>query len=257
MSPGGSAAPKPSEPPKPPLGRAYAEMLEKEAALTRERQELKPLMEARELIKQGKRLKALELLGTNLDEVNVDYLNESGRQKTPEEIARAAAAAEYEARDKARKDAEAETTRQQQEAQQAQTRAQVSGMVSQLDGIVPSLAGQLDATAALGVTTTQVLQWWVNEHKAWPTDPKQVLVDFEAHQSKQLEARGFRKAAPAPAPGTQPIGAIGGQPASRGTTSAITPADAGEVPLRRQPNGKPLTAMERSRLVMQELGIPD
>lgn len=231
------------------MGRAYAELLDREAKVTATTTELKPLLAAKELAKTSK-LKAAESLGWTLDELQQEYLASLGGTRSPEEIARAAARAELDSREAARqeatKNAEQEaTTRQQQETQKT-----INDCASSILDAAAPILGELDVIVSQGRTPYEVMQWYASANKALPTDFTSALRAYEAHLRAQLAAKGFTKV-PAAAPTTDR------GPATRGTTAAITPADAGEVPLRRVPNGKPLSAIERARLAMQELNIPE
>lgn len=230
-------------------------MLEKEAKLTQDRQELKPLIEARELLKQGKRLAAMEKLGITIDDAQLELLETMKGSASPEEIARRTTLATIEAQKKADQDALTKADEEAKARAAAEVKTQVTQILTAMDAAVPGLAGKLDAIAAMGATTAHAASWWLSKHGTMPTDPVATLLAFEAFQQEQLESRGFRKSVPV-IPGSQSIGDTQ-QPGSGGTTAAITPADAGEVPLRLKPNGKGLSAIERARLAMQELNIRD
>lgn len=236
------------------MGRAYAELLEREGKVTAAQAELKPLITARELGKTSK-LKAIESLGWTLDDLQQEYLASLGGTQTPEERAARAAIQAVEAREKARLDAEKATQDQQQAAQQTEARARNNKDAQDVEAAARPILGELDAIVSQGKSAIEAMAWWYGAKKTeLPADKALVLREYEQHLRAELSARGFVKSPPA-VPAVTTTSDRG--PAARSTTAAITPADTGEVPLRRVPNGKPLSALERSRLIMQELGITE
>lgn len=271
--PSSAAAKKPDEQ-KPPLSKAYAALLDREARITADQQTLKTeraafeaerttWTEAKELGKTSK-LKAIEkLFGWDLKDLQDEYINSLEGTATPEQIAERAARrlldeqrqADKVASDKAEQDRKTETERQHMERVEA-TSAQLNGAFAELVSELDAVQTEIDKAArgvGVGVTPIMIIAWWAKNHDGqFPTDPHATLRAYEAELRAIAGTRGFAKAAPAPAvPQPEPEKKTGQTVRPKTSATTVTSDDAGDVPIRA--NGKlKETATERAARLVRE-----
>jgi hypothetical protein len=189
---------------------------------------------------KGQRLKALKEQGITLDDLQEEYLEETKGSLTPEEIARRAARAEFE-RLEAEKATKAEAAAAEAKAKQDQeAQLRVNTAVQGLMDAFPALADELDQIQAQDRNAYDVLRWYAGKHGDYPQDFPKALKEYEQHLQEKQKGRGFAKAPP-PKPAEEPPSGDfqssndKGLPVTRprtAATGAVTPDDAGDVPLR-------------------------
>ena len=206
--------------------------------------------------KIGQRLKALQQQGVTLDDLQEEYLEETKGTQTPEETTRRIARAEWErleAEKAAKADAAATAERTKNEEQATiRVNAAITGLVEAF----PALSDELDQIHAQGRDAYDVLKFWVGKHSDYPQDFPAALKAYEGHLVDQQKARAALKAPPPKPADPPPSGEFQKTdrvvPVARPRTAAITPDDAGEVPLRRVVQRKE-TAIERVQRLAAEL----
>lgn len=223
--------------------KAWQAMLEKEAALTQVQQDVKPLVEAKELVAKGKKLEALAKLGLTLEDLQAEYLA-SIREETPEDTARRVAREELTAQQNAATEAAAAAERARKDAENNERQIVV---INSLNAIEKALVGftpeDLRYTRAANVDAGAVARWYYTTHGKLPTDGAEALRGYEGH----LRSLIAPPAPAAPAPAAAPVA----KPAPTTLTAEAT----GEVPLAKRPNAPQLSAIERARQIMSEMGV--
>lgn len=239
--------------------------MEKEASLRAEREAFEAERRAakaaagpdpREVGKKSK-LEGLQALGWTLEEIQEEYLEKTRGSASPEEIARRAARAEFERLEKEKADTADREKRDREEATRTEFNNHLNSGRIAISEAAGAMLDELEVTVALGKTNDDVLQWYLQQHNAWPTDHAAALREHEAELRKKLAGKGFAKAAPAPAAEPAKVEAIGNAdrtvPVTRPrTAAAVTPDAAGEVPLRASGKRRE-TAIERVRRITGEV----
>lgn len=263
-----AAPPKPTEPAP---HRALTIALEKEAKLVEAQKafkaeqaafearqaqmdaDVKAIQQARSLVKEGKRLKALELLGVTLDEIQDEFLA-SVEEETPEDkaarIVRDTLAKEREQAAQAAKEAEEAAAKE----RTAREQQQVDWWKNQAEASFKARAADFDPAAFEGVTADAIWQRAVAECNATgklPTSSEAldlIQKDFDARLAKSKRYR------PAEAPAATESK---DSPKAKDTPKTLTARGAGSVPITVKAATRKLTAQERAREAMRELGVKD
>jgi hypothetical protein len=233
-------------------------LLRTEGELTDLRKQHKPYAEAGEKAKTSV-LDAIEhLYGQDaLDRAMAESLARMRGKQSPEEIAAAAARKVIEDDRKARETEAQKTKDAEVERVKAEAQAKYTGACDAIGAAAVAMLGELEETVGQKRKVYEVVGWWMEGHNGeLPADPAEALRAYEKQLRADIEARGYKKAPPAPAPApaaTAEPPEERAPPTVRSKASTITSDDAGEVPLRRAPKRK-LTAIERTELALKERG---
>jgi hypothetical protein len=267
---------KPDEKPAQPLplSKAYAALLDREAKITTDQNQLKAdrtafeaersaWNEAKELGKTSK-LKAVEkAFGWTLTELQQEFVDGLEGTLTPEQIAERTARKTYEDLQKADTDRQTQAQKDRDEQAQRDNWARVEDCTGKLNTAFVELSGELDAVNAAieqaskglgpGVTPLMIITWWAKNHEGqFPTDPHATLKAYEAELRGTIAARGYAKAPAAPAAAATPEPEKRAAPTVRPKGSAsITSEDAGDVPIRA--NRKESATERAARLVRERI----
>jgi hypothetical protein len=217
--------------------------------------DLQLLANAREAIKGGKRLRALELLGITLDEVQDEYLA-GVREPTTEESVERIVADRLAAEQKRLADEAAARAKAEEEGRSAEFNQRVATWKTDAEKAYAEKAAELDPAAFDGVTADQVWERAVKEHAATgklPTQAESLALieqDFLARVAKSKKFRPVEAAAPPPAKTEESTE----KTARDRTPRVLTGRDAGSVPLRPKVARKK-DAFERLEEAKRELKV--
>lgn len=241
--------PKADEPkPDGRVGKAWADILDKEAKLTAEKKDLKPLAEAKELVAKGQRLKALEVLGISLADIQSEYLA-SIKDESPEDVARRVAEETLTKREADAKAAADKADQDAKDATQKQLQDQTQAFFAATAAASASIVKEIPTLVAMGATPLMLANWVVQTKGGYlkDHDPTTVLREYEAAMRATL-APVFTPVAPAASATATP---------ARGKDTApntLTTEGAGEVPLVAKPKRRE-TAHERAARILAEMNL--
>jgi hypothetical protein len=230
------------------VGKAWADILDKEAKLTAEKKDLKPLAEAKELVAKGQRLKALEVLGISLADVQQEYLA-SIRDESPEDIARRVAEETLTKREADAKAAADKAAQDAKDAEQKQLQDQTGAFISSVATVSAAMVKEIPTLVAMGATPFMLANWVVQTKGGYlkDHDPATVLREYEAAMRATL-APVFTPAAPAATTTTTPAKGKDTAP------NTLTTEGAGEVPLVAKPKRRE-TVQERAARILAEMNL--
>lgn len=268
---GAASEAPPPKPTEPAPHRALTKAMELEARVVEERRvlkaeresweaskaqldaDVKAIQQARTLVKEGKRLKALELLGVTLDDVQDEFLA-SVKEETPEDkerrLVREALAEERERIAAAVKDAEEAAARERTATEQKN----MEWYWGKINEAYQARLSEFDPAAFHGVTPLAVQQRAFEECNATgklPTASEAldlIQKDFDARLAKSKRYR--------PAEATPPATTVKqDSPRAKDAPRTLTTRGAGSVPVTAKPDKRALTARERAHEAMRELGL--
>ncbi len=247
------------------LGKAWADLADKEASITEARSTLKTeratfeaerkahqeqataFNKARELVKAGDHLGALEALGIDLSKAQDQYLGNL-REPTAEELARKAAREELEARDKTEADkrAEAEKKAKEEDAAKGQRARQAyeDEITAEARRLGPKFTEAFELVALNELTIDDIInramRIELDACKAENRAPKMPTpVECLQLVEKDLRSRVARSKSFRPAEAQVPAASAGGDKKTETTArdkkpdTTPTSEDAGSVPLRK------------------------
>lgn len=264
--------------PAQPLSKGFVALLDREAKLTSDQQQLKterealqaeyaPFKEAREIGKTSK-LKAIEkAFGWTLDDLQGEYIDGLSGSLTPEQIAERTARRVLEEQRTADSKKNEETTKTEQERVNAENWAKIEDVAGKLNAAFAELGDELDEVKHAidlagkgigdGVTPIGIIRWWSKHHEGQlPTDAHAALRAYEAALRESVAARGYAKPAP-PAAAAEPSEPVteerrtGPTVRVKASPTTITSDDGGEVPIRPTVHRKE-TAIERVNRLVRE-----
>lgn len=268
---GAASEAPPPKPTEPAPHRALTKAMELEARVVEERRvlkaeresweaskaqldaDVKAIQQARSLVKEGKRLKALELLGVTLDDVQDEFLA-SVKEETPEDkaarIVRDTLAKEREAIAQQAREAEEAAAKERTVVEQGR----IDWYKGQVEEFYKTRVAEFDPAAFEGVDANQVWQRAcaeVNSGRPLPTASEAldlIQKDFDARLAKSKRYR--------PAEATPPATTVKqDSPRAKDAPRTLTTRGAGSVPVTAKPDKRALTARERAHEAMRELGL--
>lgn len=210
----------------------------------------------RQAVKDGKGLRALELAGVSLDDVQDEYLA-SVREPTTEDIVEKAVATRLEAEQKRLADEAAARAKTEEETRSAQFNAQVTTWKSAAEKLYAEKAADFDPAAFDGLTADQIWERAVKEHTATgklPTTAETLALiqsDWDARLAKSKKFKLVEATPPAAEREST------GPTARDRTPRVLTSRDAGSVPLRPAKAERKLNAFERLEKAKADAGVTD
>jgi hypothetical protein len=258
-TPGSASAAEPEAPAVPDkrLARGWADVIEKEAALTERGKKVSHLEKIYDMAQKGDHLGAIEMLGVDPDKLQQAWLDRI-RPVDPAEAGRAAAQKVLDDAKKAEQEAADAKAKAEQERVQAEGQARWDSAMKGIEDASKMIPEDVKLIARFRVNAIQVAQWAMDNGHGFPDTPEKATAVLKAMESffrEETMATGlFTKPAPAPAAAPVPTETA---PQARTRDSApgtITSADAGAVPLRPVAPARRETAPERLKRILAERG---